>query len=44
LKTMSLDNYFNIQTQRWKCDSCSGTIQFYFYTCKNCGKKQMINI
>lgn len=42
LKTMSLDEYFEFQTQRWKCDSCGGTIQFYLYKCRNCGKEQMI--
>lgn len=42
LKTMSLDNYLIFQTQRWKCDSCGGTIQFYHYKCKNCGKEQIV--
>ena len=43
LKTMSLYEYFNFQIQRWKCDSCGGTIQFYLYKCKNCGEEKMIN-
>jgi hypothetical protein len=43
LKTMSLDRYNDFQIQRWKCDACGGTVQFYLYKCKNCGKEQMIN-
>jgi hypothetical protein len=42
LKTMSLDNYVEFQTQRWKCKSCGGTIQFYIYNCNKCGNKQLI--
>lgn len=43
LRTMGLDSYLNFQTQRWKCDSCGGTTQFYLYKCRNCGKEQIIN-
>ena len=42
LKTMSVENYLDFQIQRWKCNSCSGTIQFYTYKCNKCGKEQMI--
>jgi hypothetical protein len=43
LKTMNLDSFLSFQTQRWKCDLCGGTIQFYLYKCGNCGQEHIIN-
>lgn len=43
LKTMSLEDYFEFQKQRWKCKSCEGTVYFYHYKCNTCGREQMIN-
>ena len=42
LKTMSLEDYFEFQKQRWKCKSCGGVVYFYHYKCNTCGKEQMI--
>ena len=42
LKSMSINEYLNFQLQRWKCDSCGGTIKFYNYKCDKCGKEKMI--
>ncbi len=42
LKTMSLEDYFEFQKQRWKCKSCGGTVYFYHYKCDKCGKERMI--
>ena len=42
LKEMGLDSYLEFQKQRWKCDTCGGTIHFYHYECGTCGKKQII--
>lgn len=43
LKSMSVEAYLEFQKQRWTCDVCGGTIQFYVYKCKSCRKEQMIN-
>ena len=42
LNTMGINYYLDFQKQRWKCDSCSGTIRFYHYKCDKCGKEMMI--
>ena len=42
LKTMDIKYYHDFQIQRWKCDSCGGTIQFYHYKCNKCGNEKMI--
>ena len=42
LKNMDIDKYLDFQIQRWKCNECGGTIQFYLYKCNKCGKEQMI--
>ena len=42
LKTMSIKKYLELQKQRWKCDSCRGTIRFYHYKCDTCGKDKVI--
>lgn len=43
LKKISIQEYYDFQKQRWKCDSCEGTIKFYHYKCDKCGKGLMIN-
>ncbi|NQU85233.1 MAG: DUF3795 domain-containing protein [Mariniphaga sp.] len=42
IKSMGIENYYKYQIQRWKCDTCEGTIRFYNYTCDNCGKKLLV--
>jgi len=42
LKTLGVKSYINFQRQRWKCDSCGGTIRFYHYKCDKCGKEAMV--
>lgn len=42
LKTMKTQEYLDFQKNRWKCDSCDGTIYFYHYKCDTCGKEKMI--
>ena len=41
-KTLGVKSYINFHRQRWKCDSCGGTIRFYHYKCDKCGKEMMI--
>lgn len=42
LKNMDIDKFLDFQRQRWKCNECNGTVQFYSYKCNKCGKEQMI--
>jgi hypothetical protein len=42
MKEMGTDDYITFQKNRWKCDSCEGTIRFYYYTCDNCGKEKIV--
>ena len=40
LKTLGIDNYLDFQKKKWKCNSCGGTILFYYYKCNKCGKER----
>lgn len=42
LKIMSSKNFIRFQKERWKCNSCGGTIRFYHYRCDKCGKESMV--
>lgn len=43
MKTMGVEGFLNFQKDKWKCDSCDGTVQFYVYKCNCCGKEQPKN-
>ena len=42
MKEMGSDNYITFQKDRWRYDSCGGTIMFYYYICNSCGKEKKV--
>ncbi|MBD3214596.1 MAG: DUF3795 domain-containing protein [Candidatus Lokiarchaeota archaeon] len=39
LNSIGISKWITKQRAKWSCDKCGGTICFYEYMCKKCGKK-----
>ncbi|HCS40250.1 MAG TPA: hypothetical protein DIW44_11795 [Anaerolineaceae bacterium] len=39
---MNIEDFLEYQKKRWSCPSCGGIINFYKYTCSECGKKVIV--